>query len=418
MVIFSPGFRGVREATQLVILAVFACSGILYLAPKVLPILSFRPDDHFDFRMMWLAGKVWASGQNPYDTASYPNEYYEAFNRARVAFWFYPPYWYPLIVPFGLLPFRIALSIWKIINFSLLIGATHLIARALADVAYQKYMPIFLAGIGFVCFMQATAVAIWSGQSSVLVYFGLAAMIFGILKARPLLLVIGLVFLALKPQIGIVAFAAIAALKHYRWTILPAGAICLLATAPIAITADYRASIEGFLASLAQHSKLSANAPSNMTGLVHLSDYLFSISNVSLGTQIGFLMAIICAVVVFFNMSLNKTPEIQHAQRQIASLVLFVASTFFLIPLHYYDLVSLAILLMVIVAIPLAGRWLIALGLLLCFRPGNFWVAFGVTNSDILDGRLASAGLFLLVVGALWSNLTRIPLSNQKTREP
>jgi hypothetical protein len=417
MAIFIPGFRGLRERTQFVILALFACLGILYLATKVLPIIDVGPHDHFDFRMFWLAGKVWASGQNPYETASYPNEYYETFNQSRATIWFYPPYWYPLIVPFGLLSFQVALSIWKIINFLLLIGATHLIARALADVTRQRYMAIFLPGIGYACLMEATAVAIWSGQSSILVYFGLAAMIFGILKSRPLLLIVGLVFLALKPQIGVVAFAAVAAHYHYRWTVLPAAATCLLASVPIAITGDYRASVEGFLTNLTHHAQIVANTPPNMTGLIHISDYLFSISNVPLSSLIGSLMAIICAIVVFYNSSLNKAPEIEHRQHQVASLALFVASTFFFTPLHYYDLVVLAALLMMIVVIPFAGRWLIAFGLLMCFRPGIFFRAFGITNSDIfliLENRLASAGLFLLFVGAMWAILTRIPLSKSE----
>ena len=129
------------DRTQLIILALFACFGVLYLAPKVLSILNVRQQDYFDFELIWRAGTIWASGQNPYDSAT----------------WFYPPYWYPLIVPFGLLPFQSALTIWKLINFSLLIVSTHLIARALADVTHQKYLPVFLAGICFLSFMRFSA---------------------------------------------------------------------------------------------------------------------------------------------------------------------------------------------------------------------------------------------------------------------
>jgi hypothetical protein len=371
MAIFIPGFRDLREQTQLAILALFACLGILYLVPKMLPILNIGPHDHFDFGGLWLAGKIWASGQNPYDGPLFEKEYIDFLNLlvvpppsngVRELLMLYPPYWYPLLVPFGFLSFKIAISIWKVINFSLLIGATHLIARALADAACQKYMPIFLVGIGFVCFMQATAISLWSGQTSILVYFGLSAMIFGLLKARPLVLIIGLVFLALKPNIGVVAFAAVAALHRYRWTILPAAAVCLLASAPIAFTGGYRASIEGFLANLALQPRTVSYTPNGINGLIRISDYLFSSSNASLGTPIVILAAIVCVVVVFHNSSFNKAPEIDSAQNKVASLALLVTIIFFFVPLHSYDLVSLAALLM-IVAIPFAGRWLIALGL-------------------------------------------------------
>jgi hypothetical protein len=421
MPIFIPGFRSLREQTQLIILELFACLGILYLVPKVLPILNIGPHDHFDFQHLWLAGKIWGSGRNPYDGPLFQNEYIDIFhllvgpsNGVREILMLYPPYWYPLVVPFGFLSFEIAISIWKVINFSLLIGSTYLIARALADATCQKYMPIFLTGVGFVCFMQSTAISVWSGQTSILVYFGVSLMIFGLLKERPFVLIVGMVFLALKPNIGIVAFAAIAALHRYRWTILPAAGVCLLASAPIAFTGGYRASIEGFLANLAEAPLTDSYSPNDINGLIRISDYLFLSSNASLGTPIVILAAIICAFVVFYNSSFNKAPEVEDAQHKVASLALFVAITFFFVPLHSYDLVSLVALLMMIVAIPFAGRWLIALGLLICFRPINLWGAFGVVNSSALSfpqSHLVSMGLFLLVVGAVWAILTRIPLS-------
>lgn len=119
----------------------------------------------------------------------------------------------------------------------------------------------------------------------------------------------------------------------------------------------------------------------------------------------------------FYNSSFNKAPKIYNAQNQVASLALFVTITFFFVPLHSYDLVSLAALLMMIVAIPFAGRWLIALGLLICFRHLNLLQALGFVNSRALtfpESYLVSAGLFLLVVGAARAIFTRIPLSKPK----
>jgi hypothetical protein len=377
--------------------------GFLYLASKALPILNNGPQEHFDFRMFWLAGQVWGAGHNPYDVASYPDDYFEAFNRARVPFWFYPPYWYPLLVPLGHLPFQTALDIWKIVNCTLLIGGTYLLARALADVARQKTLPIFLAGIGFVCLLEATADTIWSGQSSVLVYFGFAAIVFGLLQARSFPLIVGLIFLALKPQVGIVAFAAIAGLRHQRWTILPAGAICLLATIPIVITGDYRGSVEGFVATLTHHSGLSANAPAHMTGLVHITDFITSVTNIPITTQLGIPVAILVAFVLFYYSSFSKS---EPAQFRVATLALFVASTLFFIPLHYYDLVSLAVLFMTIFVMPLPGWRLIALGLVVCFRPGVVWRVFDSKNVEtqlFFYSRLASIALFVAVAGALWA---------------
>jgi hypothetical protein len=423
-----PGFQGTRQQSQPVILALFACLGILYLVPKVLPVLTIGPHDHFDFAYLWVAGKIWASGQNPYDGPLFAKEYNIFYqvpppsNRVLFSPWFYPPYWYPLIVPFALLPFQIALSIWKVINFSLLIGATHLIARTLADVARQKYLPIFFAGLGFVCFMYATAVTAWSGQTSILVYFGLSAFIFGLLKARPRVLIIGLVFLALKPQFGIMAFAAVAALHRYRWTAIPAAAICFLCSTAIAITGDYRASVEGFLINLPRHSEHPGNTPPNLTGLIHILDYAFSNLNISLSELIAFLAAIICTVVVFYKSPLNKMPKVEDTEQTVAVLALFVAASFFFIPLHYYDMVALVALLMMIIAVPLAGRWLIVPGLLICFRPDYLLHAIGVaTPPEFQLSHLMSAGLFLLFIGAVWSylghGLIKLPSDPENNRQ-
>jgi hypothetical protein len=395
----------IREQTKIVILTLFACLGILYLTPKVI-VLSIGPQDYFDFQALWLAGKIWVSGHNPYDGASFPTEYYSASDLARSSPWFYPPYWYPLIVPFGLLPFQTALGIWKVINFSLLIAGNHLIARALADVARQRYLPIFLAGTGFVCLTYSAAVTAAIGQTSFLVYFGLSAMVFGLLKARPLVLIVGLVVLALKPQIGAMAFVAVAALHRYRWTTLPAGAICLLGSTAIAITGNYRESVEGFLTNLARHSEHSANTPPHLTGLIHILDSVFSISHVSIITLIVFLVGITCVAFVFYNSPLSKTPEIEDAQQTVSTLALFVAISFFFVPLHYYDLIALVALLMMIIAVPLTGRWFIVLGLLICFRPDYLLRLFGIGNApEIQVSHVVSAGLFLIFVGAIWSIL-------------
>jgi Glycosyltransferase family 87 len=419
MPIITRNSRSLREQTHLVILALFACLGILYLAPKLLP--STNVGEYFDFQNWWIVAKIWQSGRNPYDVALFQKQYYEAFNKsAGEVMWLYPPYWYPLIVPFAFLPFKIAFGIWKVINFSLLIGATHLIARALADVARQKYILIFLAGVGFACFMQATAMTVWGGQTSILVYFGLSAMIFGLLKARPHVLIIGLVFLALKPQIGIIAFAAVAALHRYRWTIFPAVGLCLLGSAPVAVAGGYRASVEGFLANLALQSKTVSMGPDLISGVIRILDYQSYISNTFLIGLTVILSAIIFVVVDFYNSSFNNGLEVEDAQHQVASLALFVAITFFFVPLHYYDLVPLAAMWMMILAMPLAGRWLIAIGLLICLRPANILgvlvgpeaerAAGGSATSEKIVfpiSHLLSLGLFLLFVGAVWSVLVR-----------
>ena len=59
-------FTQPKDQIQITILALVACFGILYLAPKILSSLNVGPHDYFDFQLLWAAGKIWAAGQNPY----------------------------------------------------------------------------------------------------------------------------------------------------------------------------------------------------------------------------------------------------------------------------------------------------------------------------------------------------------------
>src|SRR5690349_20664197 len=99
---YSPGLQ------TLWLLALWACLGLVYLSPKLLSALNVGPQDYFDFEQIWLAGKLWVSGQNPYLPPVIPVVPYDGSSALTASTWFYPPYWYPLIVPFGLLPFKIA----------------------------------------------------------------------------------------------------------------------------------------------------------------------------------------------------------------------------------------------------------------------------------------------------------------------
>jgi len=234
-------------------------------------------------------------------------------------------------------------------------------------------------------------------------------LLYGLLKLRWSMVIVGLVFLALKPQFGFLAFVAVAAIPYFRWAVLPAGAICILASFAIAITADYRASIEGFIANLARHSEHAANAPPHLTGAIRILDYVYLISNAPLITLVIFASAVICIAILFHNLMPDKAAEPGATVHMIATLALFVAFSLFVIPFHYYDMVALTVLFMMIIVTPLAGRWLIGAGLLLAYRPDFFWRVLGVASPDeILLTPWVSAGLLLTVAGAAWS-LWRAP---------
>ncbi len=300
----------------------------------------------------------------------------------------------------------VAAALWKAIDLVLLVAATHLVARALADISERSYAGIFAIGLGVVCFMQAVAVTIFNGQTSIIVYFGLSALIYGLLKRREHWVSVGLICLALKPQIGIVAFAAIAALPRYRWATLFAGGVCILAMVPIMITGDLRGVIHGFFQNIAEYSgRETANNPFNGIGLRHLLIYVYS-SPASRAALI--VLSSVTAFVIFYFSTFNDAPKKENVNVEISSLALFIAALFFITPLQSYDVVALVILLMMIWTFRLPGRWIVAVGLALCIRAGNLSAVSGIANPEshqFPESLLVSLSLCIILSGALWAVL-------------
>jgi hypothetical protein len=236
-----------------------------------------------------------------------------------------------------------------------------------------------------------------------------------LLRARPSLLVIGLTFLALKPQIGALAFLAIAALHRYRWTAVAAGIICLLATGAIFLTANYRASIEGFIANLPRHAEHAANTPPHLTGIVHLLDYVFPIVGSPLATPIVFLIAACILISIFYRSPLQNKPDKTPAAA-VPYLAFFVSFCLFVVPFHYYDMVALTFLPMMLMAVPLTGQNLILGGLLLCYRPDFILRAFGSQPEEIPISHLISPGLLLIVMGCIWSLVKARPMVDKNSK--
>jgi len=131
----------------------FATLGAVYLLHKV---ITLEGNEAFVLRMVWIAGKLWSVGENPY-ASNFIAEYRNS-GAGPVGVWNYPPYWYPIAIAISRLSLPAAAALWKATDIALLVAATHLVARALADVAHRNYASIFAVGFGFVCFMQATAV--------------------------------------------------------------------------------------------------------------------------------------------------------------------------------------------------------------------------------------------------------------------
>jgi len=184
------------------------------------------------------------------------------------------------------------------------------------------------------------------------------------------------------------------------------------------VATDYRASLEGLFTNLARYSAFPANTPANLTGLTNMISFVASPSVAVHAMLPLFAVAIVCAAAIFYFWPIDVAAEVDGVRMQLASLVLFVASTLFLLPLHSYDIVSLAALITMISAKSLAGRWLMFSGLIVCLRPSSLFNLLGMTNSaglDFPESGLVSFGLLLIFAGAIWAAISARLIFNPNT---
>jgi hypothetical protein len=142
-----------------------------------------------------------------------------------------------------------------------------------------------------------------------------------------------------------------------------------------------------------------------LTGLIHLLDSVFSLPNASLVALAIYLAGILVVGALFHYSPFNSSNENDNVEQSVATLLLFIAFSLFIIPFHYYDTLALVAVFMMIVAVPLEGRWLMGFGLLLCYRPDFIWRVFGVINpQEIFLSHIVSPGLLLILMGAVWAS--------------
>ena len=415
---------------------VVAAAGLIHF-PKIAHFTPGSwPYDGYDLRCLWIGGKLWAAGQNAYGPA-FAAEYQMAFGPVPPGqFLNYPPFWFPLAAPLSLLSFQMACIVWRLFSFGMLLTATALTARLFAKKVRAHFWTIFLAGVGFATVMQPASFAFNLCQTSMLIFFGLAAIFYGISRRNQWALLSGLIVVALKPNIGVVVYVLVATMPEWRRTLVSAVAILMLAATPVLLW-DPSDSLSGFFANLGHYYgfrfpadewhgiaasdwlrlqggdwasgwvhirgpdwiEFVANSPVSMTGLFHFTDAL------PRGLASGVLntAAAIASIVVWRRSGGANEPRFAR----IALVVLL------LVPLHVYDLVMLTIPAIFVLSRGTDPRMLPAwAGLLMCFRPGNITDLLGITPGFILRSQgplVATVGLFLVAIAFL------IPASENET---
>ena len=297
-----------------------------------------------DSGYFWLAGEMWAAGEDPYD-AAYAQHAAAQHAAPDGAAWHYPPSWFPIAAMLSLLDPLTASRLWLAINIGLLLGASALNIAAFRQMKGRAALfgagpvaellhslpsqTLFLLHAGFMATTQAAGATLAFGQSSMIVYFGASLLIFAAAGKRDIAGGAGLALMMLKPQIGLLAAAALALSPYGRRVIVLGAFASFIAAAPVLIMTPVGDIIAG-LSSTASHYQLQPyNAPAAMTGLRHL---VWAAGGPDLGP--AFYLALTMAAVCAAGLAGRRRAQ---PLRTIDNLMAAFAATLLLAPLHVYD---------------------------------------------------------------------------------
>lgn len=384
------------NAMTVTLVAVLVLAGTAYLAWKTL----FLPDFSIDYQFIWLAGAMWAEGQNPYadEYARLGRELFSGLNVPRV--WFYPPSWWPIATLSAQTTYETGVVVWRIVGALSLVTGIAVITlachRHLAPLSPLRMAAFF----AFATLMSATPIALSLGQTSFLSFLGAALFIAAWLGDRRVLMVAALFLLMLKPQIGL-PFAMFLLARRMWWPSLAAGAVLslLAAAVPLSIS-GIGPFLDTYLAQLGYHETLPPNHPIEMTGLRNLFWELFGWRVPSLP------LALVCAALAF---ALGFTRAAEPRQRALTLAALLVLLCLF-VPLHTYDMMLIAPLVVLGATASTPAQIMGLAGLLVIFRANNLAALTGFYPPETLyafGSRLTTIGLLFLACAVLLAVLVR-----------
>jgi hypothetical protein len=176
----------------------------------------------YDFVEYWAAGRLLASGDNPYD-----GERMHALERAAgrtedgILMW-NPPWTLPLVLPFGLLPVRTAHLLWVVLQLGVLVFCADRLWLLYGGDCERRWVA-WLLGLAFL----PTLFALTAGQITPLLLLGAVGFLMCIERKRETLAGVAAVLLAIKPHLAYLFWLALLlwSIRERRWRALAGGIV-------------------------------------------------------------------------------------------------------------------------------------------------------------------------------------------------
>ncbi|QNN65764.1 hypothetical protein H9L12_04200 [Sphingomonas rhizophila] len=220
----------------------------------------------------------------------------------------------------------------------------------------------------------------------------------GLVTNHRLTLGAALVLLALKPNIGVPIYCAIALLRPHFVTAVVSGLISGVLALPALLTTSPMGILRGLSETASLYESYAVNSPPSQTGVAHLA-YLFGGVTIP-GSFLIVAAAITSAVLVLIARWKRPAPDDLHLS--IATLFASLATTTLFVRLHAYDL---GILLPLVALAAFGGRIptvLVTIGAFLLFRPENLATILQKLGlPSLLPGTLPTVACLCFFVAAM-----------------
>ncbi len=382
----------------------YGALGVAYLLAK--SALNATPE--IDFKYLWFAGRMWLDGENPYSDRFVVDGAQWFVGTNVLQGWSYPPNWWAISCFHALFSVESATAIWRTLNAALVVGGCGLLFAAHRLRRPNAEWAVFAALLGLATTFQATAMTLALGQTSIVTFFGLCALSFGVSRsAAPgasavgtWIQALGLTLLMLKPQVGVVAAAAM--LAHPScWRAVGVAALASLAlAAPALVSIGVRETLLGMLHNLSQHDQLTIFSPPETTGVRH-------VVHATSGVTLPGLVAFAGAALAFGLVAATRARGRWNGESAALLMAAILGPTLLAAPLHSYDMV---------IAVPLAlallepgrnvSRIALGAGLLVLYRATNVAKLTGWAHPDssVFQGSWLESVATLAIAGgaAAW----------------
>lgn len=346
-----------------------------------------------DFGFLWLAGKMWLAGQDPYQTLFAVQAAHE-FSQTHGWSFVHPPQWWPIVTPLGALSFEAATHVWRA-GSVLCLFAT----GALLWFETKRWNPPVstLLRLVFLIVLFSTekiGAVFYLDQTGLLTLLGFAFLIIGARPGKLIVSTCGFIILMGKPSLGLPIVVIGLASAEMRRGLFCAGVVTAIACLPQfsgGIAEGFHRAAE-FLHNIAGYNAPGTwNAPDKMNGLYHIVPGIPSFVALGLSGVVGLLL-----YWRFRQLDPNGDPG--------PAFLLAGASTLASIaPIHTYDLPFVLCIVLLLGRMRREAAIPAAIGLILLHSAKRF-ARFEIPESEALavgQAHLDSLGGVLVLASAL-----------------